>query len=462
MRVGVVWVLAAIVGGGAIAAAQERPSAAQPPPPPKPGRSEPGFQWPSIAPGVDYTVPTEAEIKAPLDRIRDFFVRSTPYRIIDTSSGQTLTDLRTPTRTAGIDLREGEFNDWTYSMGVTMAAMLHVSDVTGDKSFEEYTRRNFKFIFDHVDFFRAQAKQFGPQPYGYRRLLDMHELDDGGAIGAALIKLYRRDKDPRYRATIDEVAGFVSTRMQRMPDGTLSRPRPHPVSVWVDDMYMSIPLLAQMGDLTGDRKYFDDAAKQVVQYADRLMNPTTGLFDHAWFAHEPIDPKFYWGRGAGWAMMAIAELLSVMPQDHPQRGRVLEIYRRGAQGAAGVQSGSGMWHQLLDKTDSYLETSATAMFTFAIARGVNRGWLQPVYGPVAQAGWRAVEARVLPDGTLDAACVQTTAAYDAVYYYNRPTDRKAMQGFGAVLMAGAEVTTMLREFEVQKRLNTFHYFPRKK
>jgi rhamnogalacturonyl hydrolase YesR len=217
-----------------------------------------------------------------------------------------------------------------------------------------------------------------------------------------------------------------------------------------------------MGDLTGDRKYFDDAARQVIQYSDRLMNPATGLFDHSWFAHEPADPKFYWGRGAGWAMMAIAELLSVMPEEHPQRAKVLEIFRRGAAGAAAVQSGTGAWHQLLDKTDSYLETSSTAMFTFAIARGVNRGWLQPVYAPIAQSGWRALEQRVRPDGTLDGACVSTTAAYDAVYYYNRPTDPKAMQGFGAVLMAGAEVTSMLRNFDVQKRLNTFHYFPKKK
>lgn len=461
MRAGALWVFTALIAG-AVLAAQERPSAPHPPIPQKPGRSEPTFQWPSIAPGVDYTLPTEAEIKAPLDRIRDYFVRSTPYRVIDTKTSQPIADFSTPTELAGIDLREGEFNDWTYSMGVTMAAMLHVADVTGDRSFEAYTRKNFNFIFDHIEFFRAQARQFGPQPYGYRRLLDMHELDDCGAIGAALIKLYKRDKDPRYKPVIDLVAEFISNRMPRMPDGTLARSRPHPVSVWVDDMYMSIPFLAQMGDLTGDRRYFDDAANQVIQYADRLMHPATGLFDHSWFAHEPADPKFYWGRGAGWAMMAIAELLSVMPENHPQRGKVLSTYRRGAQGAAAVQSGTGMWHQLLDKTDSYLETSATAMFTFAIARGVNRGWLQPVYAPVAQAGWRALEQRVLPDGTLDGACVQTTAAYDAVYYYNRPTDRKAMQGFGAVLMAGAEVTSMLRNFEVQKRLNTFHYFPKKK
>jgi unsaturated rhamnogalacturonyl hydrolase len=151
----------------------------------------------------------------------------------------------------------------------------------------------------------------------------------------------------------------------------------------------------------------------------------------------------------------------VLPEDHPQRAKVLEIFRRGAQGVADVQSGSGYWHQLLDRTDSYLETSATSMFTFAIARGVNRGWLQPVFAPVAQAGWRAVEQRIRPDGMIDGTCVGTTAAYDAVYYYNRPTDPAAMQGFGATLMAGAEVITMLRTFDVQKRLNTFHYFPKK-
>ena len=422
-----------------------------------PGRSDPSFPLPSIAPGVDYTVPTEAEITQALGRIRDYFVRSTPYRVVDTATGQALTNLTTPTRTAGIDLGPGEFNDWTYSMGVVLAGMLHATDVTGDRSFEEYTRKNFDFIVNHLEFFRRQAKEFGPQPYGYRRLLEMRELDDCGAIGAALVKTFKRTKDARFRPLIDIVDEFVSHKMTRMPDRTLARTRPHPVSMWVDDMYMSIPFLAQMGDLTGDRKYFDDAAHQVVQYASRLMNPTTGLFDHSWFAHEPTDPKFYWGRGAGWAMMAIAELLSVMPEQHPRRAEVLAIFRRGAQGAAGVQSGTGFWHQILDREDSYLESSATAMFTFAIARGVNRGWLQPVYAPIAQTGWRALEKRIRPDGTIEGTVVATTAAYDAVYYYNRPTDPKAFQGFGAALMAGAEVLSMTRNFDIDKTLNTYHY-----
>jgi rhamnogalacturonyl hydrolase YesR len=88
---------------------------------------------------------------------------------------------------------------------------------------------------------------------------------------------------------------------------------------------------------------------------------------------------------------------------------------------------------------------------------VNRGWLSTAWAPVAQAGWRGVAQRVRPDGQIEGICVGTTAAYDAVYYYHRPTDLKAMQGYGPVLMAGAEVLTMVRSFDIQRQNNTFHY-----
>jgi rhamnogalacturonyl hydrolase YesR len=317
------------------------------------------------------------------------------------------------------------------------------------------------FIFDHEDYFREQAKLFGPQPYGLPRLFEFHELDDCGAMGAALIKAYAKKPNPRFRRTIDRIADYISHKQMRMSDGTLARPRPQPVSLWADDFYMSVPFLAQMGHLTGEQKYFDDGARQVIQMSARLQDKNTGLYDHAWFENTPYDPKFYWGRGAGWALLATAELLSVLPEDHPDRQRVLEIFRHGVQGVAGVQSGNGMWHQLLDKTDSYLETSASAMFTGAIARGVNNGWLSPIYAPVAQTGWQALATHIHDDGEIAGICVNTTAAYDAVYYYNRPTDLGAMQGYGPTLMAGAEFITTLRSFDVQHNLNTFHYRRRK-
>ena len=427
----------------------------------RPGRSDPAFSQPSLAVGVDYTVPTPDEIKIVLDRIREYFVRSTAYRIIDTATGQPITDFTKPIKTAGVDMRLGEFNDWNYSIGVSLAGMLAVTDGTGDRAFQDYALRNIDFIADHVDYFRRQAKEFGPQRDGWRRLIEMRELDDCGAIGAALVKAYARKPDPRYRALIDIVADFISNKMSRMPDGTLARTRPWPVSIWVDDFYMSIPFLAQMGTLTGDRKYYDDAARQVIQMSAQLFNPEKGLYDHSWFGNMEPDPKFYWGRGAGWALMATAELLSVIPQDHPDRPAVLDIFRRAAHGAIAVQGSMGLWHQLLDKPDSYLETSASAMFTFALARGVNRGWLPPTYAPAAQAGWRALEQRVRADGMIEGICVSTTAAADAVYYYNRPTDLAAPQGYGAMLMAGVEVMTMVKSFDIQRINNTFYYRPKK-
>ncbi len=426
------------------------------------GRSDPSFTQPSVAPGVDYTVPTEDEIRQVLDRIRQYFVRATPYRVVDTATKRTITDFTTPIKTAGIDTTGGEFNDWTYSMGVVMAAMLQAAEVTGDSRFRDYPIRNFDFIFDHLDYFKRQAAEFGPQPRGYRRYIDMKELDDCGAIGAALVKLYAIKKDERYKAGIDLTAAHIATRQLRLADGTLARPRPQKVSVWIDDAYMSIPFLAQMGKLTGDRKYFDDAAKQVIGMTNILFDRTLGLYDHSWFQNSAFDAKFFWGRGAGWMLMAMGELLSVLPEDHPDRPQVLETFRRAVQGVAAVQGGSGLWHNLLDKPDSYLETSASAMFTFAVARGVNRGWLAPVYAPVAQAGWKAVARRVHADGRIEGICVGTTAAYDAVYYYHRPTDLGAMQGYGPTIMAGAEVITMLRTFDIDRTLNTFHYRARAK
>ena len=452
----VYWMLGAwILGGTAIAMAQA------PAPTQRPGRSDPAFSQPSIAPGIDYTVPSEAEIKAVLDRIRDHFVRSTPYRIVDTATGQPLADLTTPTRTAGIDMTNGEFNDWSYSMGVVLAAMIQVTEVTGDQTFQDYAVKNFDFIFRNLPYFKAQAKAFGPQNRGYGRMIDMRELDHCGAIGAALVKLNAKKADPRYKEGIDLTATHILTRQLRLPDGTLARPRPVAVALWIDDAYMSIPFLAQMGATTGERKYFDDAARQVIGMSARMFDESKGLFDHSWFADMEPEARFYWGRGDGWAMMAMAELLSVMPENHPDRPKVLEIFRRGARGAAETQGGTGLWHQLLDRTDSYLETSASAMFTFAIARGVNRGWLPVSYAPIAQSGWRALEGRVRPDGQIEGICVGTTAAYDAVYYYNRPTDLSAMQGYGPTLMAGAEVMTLVRNFDIRRANNTFYYAPKK-
>ena len=130
--------------------------------------------------------------------------------------------------------------------------------------------------------------------------------------------------------------------------------------MWVDDMFMIIGLQCQAYRATGEKVYLDRAAKEMTFYLDQLQQEN-GLFFHA------ADAKFYWGRGDGWFAVGMAEMLSELPADHPQRGRIMEGYKKMMAGLLKYQAKSGMWRQLIDNEAAWEESSATGMFTFAMA-----------------------------------------------------------------------------------------------
>lgn len=416
---------------------------------------------------IPYQLPKKEEIAEVTGRIRDYLEKAAPARIVDSKTGEQITDLTTPVETAVADRGEtNAFYNLDYTMGVIHAGMLSCAEATGDKRYSEFTERHLKFIADALPYFRAQDEKFhkGRQS-SFRGILHTESLDDCGAMCAALIKAQRAGIGPNLEPVIKGWINHISTKQFRLPDGTLARHRPQPVSLWSDDFYMSIPALAQMGAMTGDRAYLDDAAKQVVQFSSYLFDPQTGLYAHGWNANQPDNPQFYWARANGWAMMAMVELLDVLPNDHPQRETILKYLRAQIQAVAKLQSGSGLWHQMLDKNDSYLETSASAMFVFSIARAINRGWISPVsYGSVAQAGWIGVAQQVNERGQVEGSCVATTFASDNVYYYNRPANTYAMHGYGPVLLAGAEMIKLLENpaIDIQYKVRTYHYVPKAK
>jgi len=229
----------------------------------------------------------------------------------------------------------------------------------------------------------------------------------------------------------------------RLPDGTLARHWPMPESVWADDMYMSIPALAQTGKMTGDTRYYDDAIRQVRQISQRLFVPAKGIYRHGWVSANPASIDIYWARANGWCMMAMSELLDVLPANYPGRDEVLHQLRAQIQGVGPLQSGQGLWHQLLDRPDSYLETSASAMFVYSIAHAVDQGWISPVYGSLAQAGWNGLVGKVNAQGQVEGTCTGSNFALDLPYYYYRPTSPLAAHGYGPVLLAGAEMLRLL-------------------
>jgi rhamnogalacturonyl hydrolase YesR len=262
---------------------------------------------------------------------------------------------------------------------------------------------------------------------------------------------------------IDTCSGYVQKKQYRLDDGTFARQRPQASSLWADDMYMGIPALAEMGHLTGDKAWFDDAASNVLTMAKHLFNERNGLFTHGWNANNPDAPHFYWARANGWAVLSMSDLLDVLPKDHPAYPKVLAQLRASLRGIAELQSGTGMWHQMLDRNDSYLESSATAIFVYVFAHAVNQGWISPTtYGSIAQAGWIGLSTRINAKGQVEGTCVGTTFASDQVYYYNRPVSVDAMHGYGPVLLAGAEMLKMLKNpaIDIQHKLRTYHYMPR--
>ena len=268
---------------------------------------------------VPYVVPRPEDVKAVLDRMKGFTVETTKFQVFDNQTGQEITvpDLDNVNPNAVVDRRFGTMNAWDYTNGVVMSAFSMISDATGDTSYFDYNVHFYDFVFKWRPYFEALQQKTGRRNE-FTSMNHMAALDHCGSITCALIRTHQKHPDERYRAWIEKVDEYISRGQFRLEDGTLARQRPQPRSLWTDDFYMSIPFLAQRGKMTGDERYWDDAVRQVIQLSARLFIPQKGLYDHGWSENtDGYDPRFYWGRANGWASMAMAELLSVLPESHP-------------------------------------------------------------------------------------------------------------------------------------------------
>jgi rhamnogalacturonyl hydrolase YesR len=427
-----------------VARAQAPSTSAAPASPLSP--ANPAFVRPQANYPIPYAPPTVAEIKAVLDRVHGYLDRVTPTRVVDRNTNQEISDRSTPNANATI--ARGDFSLTSYEWGVTYAGMLLATEVTGDKRFANYTAQRLKFLAEAVPFFRAQAAATDAaagssvaRMVSLRQVIAPRSLDDSGSMCAAMIKAQRAGGvDADLHPLINNYIDWITTKQFRLPDGTLARNRPLANALWLDDLFMSVPALAQMGKLTGEAKYHDDAVRQILQFGDRMFVREKGLFMHGWIQEMNPHPAFHWARANGWAIMAMAELLEVLPADHPGRAKVLDLYRAHVRGIVVTQGGNGLWHQVLDRNDSYLETSASAIFVYSITRGINRGWLEPrAYGPPVALGWNAVVKKVNDQGQVEGTCIGTGMAFDPMFYYYRPVSVYAAHGYGPVLLAGAEM-----------------------
>lgn len=392
------------------------------------------------------TAQEATNIESVLRKVADAIIQDATFQFVDQRTGLRFTSpAQAP---AEAQLRpESAYTDWRYWNGVLNLGMIALGEALAEPRYPEFTRKNIAFSFDHYTYFekKYQGENKWVYPFGQRFITK--ELDDCGAMGASVIAAHRREPQERYRLYLDQVAEHILTKQDRLEDGTLVRTFPHKWTLWADDLYMGLSFLARMGELSGDRRYFDDAALQVINFHKYLFDEHKGLMHHCWYADVQRPGVAFWGRANGWALLAQVDLLDRLPKDHAQRSTLLSLLQRHILGIAQYQSGAGLWHQLLDKVDSYLETSCSAMFTYAVARAVNHGYLEPRYATIAQRGWEGVQSKIRPDGQVEGVCAGTVVSDDLVHYYHRPTPLNDIHGIGAILLAGAEMLQLSKALQ---------------
>lgn len=243
---------------------------------------------------------------------------------------------------------------------------------------------------------------------------------DYRVLGAVPLQIYLENKDERCKALGLSLADAQWEKTT--PDGITAEAR-----YWIDDMYM-IPLIqTQAYRASGDIKYLDRAALTMATYFDKMQEPN-GLFYHG------TNARFFWGRGNGWMAAGSAELLRSLPENHPQRARLLEGYRRMMAGLLANQTETGMWRQLIDKPESWPETSGTAMFTFSMVTGVKSGWLdEKSYGPAARKAWLALVANLDENANLREVCIGTDKGFTEQFYLDRPRTAGDLHGQSPML-----------------------------
>jgi rhamnogalacturonyl hydrolase YesR len=296
----------------------------------------------------------------------------------------------------------------------------------------------------NFDFFKWQYESYSAMRGSYHRIFRMCMLDDSGgpAIPFAQLQVMEPESED-LKPILDLVFDYVMNGQERLEDRTFCRPEPEAATIWADDLFMSVPFLLRMAQITGKEDLYDEVVHQVIRFNSYLADPETGLYFHGWYDQRKEHTPVRWGRANGWIVWATSEALLHLPDTHPEYKTILKIYKNHMKTLASYQAPSGMWHQVIDHPETFEETSSTAMFTLGLARGVRLGWLKASYKDQALKGWKALQDKILADGTVIDICRGTGIGEDVDFYENRKRFNHDPRGLGAMLTAGVEISKLL-------------------
>lgn len=336
---------------------------------------------------------------------------------------------------------------WNYTQGLVAQAMLGLWKQNDQEAYYNYAKQYADEMIDSA----------GNIP-NYK--LEDYSLDRVNS-GKFLFDLYAHTQDGRYLKAINLLADQFKVQPRTAEGGFWHKQR-YPHQMWLDGLYMGAPFYAEWAAMTKDTAAFSDVVRQFVIVHKHTYNPEVGLNYHGWDESkeqkwaDPVtgcSPNF-WGRAEGWYAMALVDVLDFIPEDFHGREKIIRILNQVAAGIKKFQdTKSGLWYQVLDqgtREGNYLEATCSSMFTYALLKGVRKGYLNSEYKAVAEKGWHGILENLIrnnPDGTISLTQCCSVAglggdpyrdgSYD--YYIHEKIRDNDPKGVGPFIMAGIEI-----------------------
>lgn len=348
----------------------------------------------------------------------------------------------------------GTYYNWNYHTGGVAWAMAHLAEATGNKKYDDFSKKWTDFMLEKKPFIGYQVNTLNGFRSINHHLFHTPLLDFTAA--PALPFIYRLNKHKQFRnragyeSFVHTIKDYVLKEQIRLPGGNFTRETPRKYTTWVDDMFMGIPFIVQAAlgsdDADEKRKLMDDAAQQILAFNQQVFDTSMNLYRHAQYSGSHAKMP-YWSRANGWGIWATVEVLQHLPATHPHRAKIMAYYKKHVDALVKLQNrNSGFWHNVLDRPDSYEEVSGTAIFTMAIAKGINEGWLnRETYLPDVLLGWKAISSSIEADGTVHNICVGTMSSEDVAYYMNRPKIDNDSHGIIGLVFSAIEVDKLLKK-----------------
>ena len=286
-----------------------------------------------------------------------------------------------------------------YSQGLGCQAMLDVWKQTGDKKYLDYVVQWADTIINDL----GEIHLYKVETYNV----------DYINPGKILFDVYKETGNEKYKLAMDRLMKQMSVHPRTL-EGAFWHKLIYQHQIWLDGLYMASPFMAQYAVTFNKPEWTEDVINQFLICAKHTYDPTTGLYYHAWdesksqlWANKVTgqSPNF-WGRSIGWWYMALVDVLDFIPQEHPQRGELIQIIKGLAETLPKYQDKTGLWYQVLDKGDkqgNYLEASVSSMFMYSYAKAVNKGYIDKKYKAIAEKAYDGLMKNLIvknEDGTL--------------------------------------------------------------